>query len=175
MAGETVGKSEVQQRRFARMPLAGTVHYICAPNDGGVGTWQDVGRGGACVKLHRYLRPGRHVILSVKPGFDHGAYAELKGRVAWSRRCGESGSFVTGLRIFEDAPEAGHTLSELIHEALGQAGLNDRTDARAGWFKRMFTRETERDARPAASSNAFRPYNRSAGEGLNLTPLSGIL
>lgn len=122
MAGETGVESQGQRRRFARVPLAGTVHYIFAPNDGGVGTWQDVGRGGACVKLNRYLRPGRLVLLSVKLGSNNGAYDELKGKVAWSRRCGENGSSVAGLRLFDDVPEAELTLSGLINEGLGQAG-----------------------------------------------------
>ena len=175
MAGETVGKSQVQQRRFARMPLAGIAHYICAPNDGGIGSLQDVGRGGACILLERNLRPGDHVLLSVKVGCNNDAYVELKGKVAWSRPAEEYGSFVAGLRVFDDRPEAEQTLSELVHEALVQAGENLRMDAGAGWFKRMFTQGIGRGARRATNSNAFRLSNGSAEEGLNLSPLSGIL
>ncbi len=172
MAGEAVGKSHVQQRRFARMPLAGTVHYICAPNDGGIGGWQDVGRGGACVKLNRYLRPGSHVLLSVKLGSQDGAYAELKGKVAWSsRRCRENGSFVAGLRVFDDVPEAGQALSELVHEA--QAGENDRVRSR--WHKSILARVTRHGPRYTMNPNGLRLSNRLTRKKINLSPFSGIL
>ncbi len=150
MAGETGVESRSQRRRFARIPLAGPVHYICAPDDGGVGTWQDVGQGGACVKLNRYLQPGTLVLLSVKLGFKSGAYAELKGKVAWCRRCGENGSSVAGLRLFEDVPEAELTLSGLLSEGLRQCG--------------------------AAKQGTRHPLSVDwAGKGLNVSPLSGIL
>lgn len=168
MAGETGVESRRQRRRFARVPLAGTVHYLCAPNEGGVGSWQDVGQGGACVRLSRYLRPGRLVLLSVKLGSNNGAYAELKGRVAWSRRCGENGSTVAGLRLFDDVPEAELTLSGLISEGLGQAGGDDRAGAGLGCFKPVFTAAARQRTRHTLS-------HRWAGKGLNLSPLSGIL
>ena len=150
MAGETAVESQGQRRRFARVPLAGSVHYICAPNDGGVGTWQDVGRGGARVKLNRYFRPGTLMLLSVKLGSNNGSYTELKGRVAWSRRCGENGSSVAGLRLFDDVPEAEFTVSGLINKGLGQAGGG-------------------RQRTPHALSHGW------TGKELNLSPLSGIL
>jgi hypothetical protein len=150
MAGQTGAESQGQRRRFARVPLAGSVHYICAPNDGGVGIWQDVGQGGACVKLNRYLRPGTLVLLSVKLGFESGAYSELKGKVAWCRRCGENGSSVAGLRLFDDVPEAELTLSGLVNEGLRQGG--------------------------AAKQDTPHPLSRDwAGKGLNVSPLSSIL
>ena len=127
-----------------------------------------MGRGGARVKLNRYLRPGRLVLLSVKLGPNNGAYAELKGRVAWSRRCGENGSSVAGLRLFDDVPEAEFTVSGLINEGLGQAGEDDRTGAAPEWPKRVFTGGAVQRTRHTLS-------HRWAGKGLNLSPLSGIL
>lgn len=175
MAGETIGKSQGQERRFARMPLAGIVHYICAPNDGGIGSWQDVGRGGACIRLDRDLRPGDHVLLSVKLGSQDGAYAELKGKVVWSRRCRENGSFVAGLRVFDDRPEAELTLSGLINEGLGQAGGDNRAGAGPAWHKRVFAGGARQRIRHTTDSNGLRLSDKWTGKGLNLSPLSGIL
>jgi len=104
----------------------------------------------------------------VKLGSNNGAYAELKGRVAWSRRCGENGSTVAGLRLFDDVPEAELTLSGLISEGLGQAGGDDRAGAGLGCFKPVFTAAARQRTRHTLS-------HRWAGKGLNLSPLSGIL
>ena len=130
MAGIIAEKSQPQRRRFARMPLAGIVKYMCAPNQGGVATWHDVGSGGVCIRLYRYLRPGRYVLLSVKSGTNHGAYAELKGRIAWCRRALDGGSLVAGVRVYDDTPEAESTLAELVRQARGQAGEVERASAR---------------------------------------------
>jgi len=175
MAGETVVKSKVQRRRFARIPIAGTVHYICAPNDGGVGTWQDVGRGGACIRLDRNLRPGRHVLLSVKLGSKSDIYVELKGKVAWSRPTGSNGPFVAGLRFFHDAPEAGSALSELINDALAQVGEDDRTGAQFRWHRSILARVTRQGPRHAINPDGLRRSSRLTRKGLNLSPFSGIL
>ena len=175
MVGGTGEKSLGQQRRFVRVPLAGTVHYICAPNDGGIGSWQDVGRGGACIRLDRNLRPGDHVLLSVRLGSNRDAYVELKGKVAWSCPAGANGSFVVGLRFFHDAPEAGSALSELINDALAQAGENDRAGVRSRWHKSILARVTRQGPRHAMNSNGLRLSNRLTGKEVNLSPFSGIL
>jgi hypothetical protein len=89
-----------------------------------------VGSGGVCIRLYRYLRPGKYVLLSVKSGTNHGAYAELKGRVAWCRRAPDGGSLMAGLRIYDDIPEAEYVLAELIRQARAQAREVGRSGAR---------------------------------------------
>jgi len=125
--GETV---QPERRRSARMRLAGIVKYACAPNQGGVATWHDVGGGGACIRVYRYLRPGKYVLLSVKSGTNQGAYAELKGRIVWCRRAPDGGSLMAGVRIYDDTGEAEYVLSELIQRAHVQARDVERDSAR---------------------------------------------
>jgi hypothetical protein len=108
------------------------------------------------------------MLLSVKLGSNNGSYAELKGRVAWSRRCGENGSSVAGLRLFDDVPEAEFTVSGLINKGLGQAEEEDRTGAVPEWPERAFAGGAPQRTRLALSHTC-------AGKGLNLSPLSGIL
>lgn len=119
MACQMAERIQVRRRRYARIPLTGTVHYTCGPND----------RGGACIRVGRYLGPGRHVLLSVKIGTDRDAYAELKGRVAFCRPSEDGKAFVAGVRVFDNAAETGCILSELILEASAQSGQIERTGA----------------------------------------------
>lgn len=121
MVGEMAAATQGQRRRYARMPLAGTVLYTCGPNDRGFAAWQDISRGGACIRLRRYLHLGRHVLLSIKLGANHDAYAELKARVTWCCPIQDRKSFLAGLRVLDDGPETEHTLSELVSEALALA------------------------------------------------------
>jgi len=130
MTGIMAETVQPQRRRFARMPLAGIVKYVCAPNQGGVATWHDVGSGGACIRLYRYLRPGKYVLLSVKSGTNRRAYAELKGRVAWCRRAPDGGSLLAGVRVYDDTADAEYVFSELIERARGQARDGERSGAR---------------------------------------------
>ena len=129
MAGVLAEEGREERRRFARMPLTGIVQYLCAPNQGGAATWYDVCHGGVCIRLYRYLRPGRYVLLSVRPDTNHGAYPELKGRIVWCRRALDGGSFLAGLRVYCDTLDAESTLSELIQQARVQVGQAEHSSA----------------------------------------------
>ena len=142
MAGIMEETVQPERRRSARMQLAGIVKYVCAPNQGGVATWHDVGSGGVCIRLYRYLRPGRYVLLSVKSGTNHGAYAELKGRIAWCRRAPDGGSFVAGVRVYHDTSDAAGAVSELVQQARMQAG----------GIKRANVQQPPRSTRASASA-----------------------
>jgi len=119
---QVIGKTK-EQRRFSRVPYSGALRYRYAPDEAGVATWLDVGRGGACVRIGRYLRPGRHLLLTVSDVDSPGkGEVDLKGQVMWCRPSEDNKSFVTGVRIFRHEPEVEYALSEIILDALAQSG-----------------------------------------------------
>jgi hypothetical protein len=121
MANSTVGTVVNDQRQFARVPFTGAVTYRYEPDHEGTAMCTDVGRGGLCLHLGRYLRPGRRVMLSVA-GPD-GEPLELKARVAWCRATPGSRLFATGVRVYHDEPQSLGALSTMVHKGLEQSGV----------------------------------------------------
>lgn len=107
----------VEERKDDRVPFAGSLAYRCSQEDAGIATWCSVGREGACIRLGHYLRPGRHIILVTDAVKVRGGSAELSARVVWCRPTADGRTFVAGLRMFVEDPEAHYALTAIIGKA----------------------------------------------------------
>lgn len=107
------------ERRAKRVPYDGRLTYRYSPVDEGKAVGADVSPQGLRIRLGRYLRPGRRVVLRVDTLSD----AELKGRVTWCRPANEPNTFDAGIRVFHDAADSAAALSEMI-----QAGRKQTVD-----------------------------------------------
>ena len=97
MSVETIATADPKKHERAKTLKSGEMRYRCAADEGGTANWCSIGQGAACIRLDRYLLPGRHVILSQDD-------RDLSGRVVWCRSSADGSSFVAGLRIFRDEP-----------------------------------------------------------------------
>ncbi len=120
MADETEITTMNDQRRFARVPFTGAVTYRYEPECDGTAMCADVSRGGMCLHLGRYLRPGKHVMLDAV-ALD-GEPLELKAHVAWCRAIPGSHTFATGVRVYHDEPQSMSAMTAMVHEGLEQSG-----------------------------------------------------
>ncbi len=106
-----------EERRFGRVPMAGS--FECEYEDGvqGEAAWRSISLEGACVQLGRYLRPGRTMHVSY-----HGLDLEL--RVVWCRPAASEEWFVAGVQVMNGGPElALMTLMALVQRLAAQGAL----------------------------------------------------
>ena len=89
----------VDERRSGRAPFHGEFEYRYDTDHSGMAEWCSVGREGACVRIGRYLRPGRLVRFEC-----HGL--DLEARVIWCRATSDGDRFVAGLQIVDGGAEA---------------------------------------------------------------------
>lgn len=110
-----------EQRTFTRVPFEHPVRWLKARGQSGSATVRNVGRGGLCLSLGRYLRPGR----SIQVVFDDIAYQNepvtFMARVAWCRPL-DPGSveFAAGLRVVHDEPMTLAAISEVFYTAVNR-------------------------------------------------------
>ncbi len=117
--------TEQHSRRYSRSPLVGKVRYQYGSGEFGMGEWRDVCRAGAGLRLGRYLRPGRRLLITFEA---EGVSAEVKAQVVWCRpRSGEA-TFEAGIRIYHDVVEAEGVLWSLTR--LEDASTAEVPDAR---------------------------------------------
>lgn len=118
-----LGRTPLQdQRRFMRIPHRGSILYRYASSESAAAHSVDVSHGGVCLALGRYLKPGRFVLLTLEPGPQRPAWAELKAQIAWCRPTSDPHVFLAGAYVFRDEPEVAVTMSELVYHALHQGG-----------------------------------------------------
>lgn len=119
------------ERTFLRINCDEPMRVTCQGGVTGHAHSQDVGRGGIRIEFARYLRPGRHVMITTARG------EELKAQVVWCRPKVGTDRFVAGVRILHDELSAYDTMSQMIYEALrDQHVANPATSDRAqGWAK----------------------------------------
>jgi len=123
MNRNTRGEAAKGQRRFVRIPLTGRVDYRYGAGETGRAEYADVSRSGIGLRLGRYLRPGRRVMLTVDtaPEADRdGTGSELKAQVAWCRPGKEAHTFDAGLRVFHDEVDSMVVVRSLVVRALRQ-------------------------------------------------------
>ena len=102
-----LGTATTEERRHSRFPLWGQFSYRYDQDESGLGRWCSVGHDGACIEVGRYLRPGRHLLLSSND-------EDISCRVVWCRPTHESKRFVVGLSIFEDTSRESASLLSLF-------------------------------------------------------------
>ena len=105
------------ERRAGRVPCSEYLTYRYSSSDGGKASCADVSFRGLGIRLGRYLRPGRRVVVCL----DALPSVELKGRVAWCRPSDEPNLFDAGIRVFHDEPDSVAALSEMSRAHRGHA------------------------------------------------------
>ncbi len=88
-----------EERRSRRIPFRGAFEYRYDGSERGKAEWCSVGREGACIRIGRYLSPGRRMRVECN-GLD------LEARVVWCRATAEGDRFVAGLQIVNGGAEA---------------------------------------------------------------------
>ena len=122
-AGEV---SAIDQRRFVRVPLTGRIGYRYGPSDTGRAECINVSPLGMQLRLGRYLRPGRRVLVTAGQGSGgdgDGPGIEFKAQVAWCRPSKGSHVFDAGLRVFHDEPDSVTAIYSLLIKGLKQLRL----------------------------------------------------
>ncbi len=101
------------QRRYARVPVTGTVEYRLGAFRG-TADLRDAGLSGLSMAVDRNLLPGQRVMVeTVNSGGGFDRTRELKGVVSWVAPSGIDGEFLAGIRIYctdEGTREAMHEL-----------------------------------------------------------------
>jgi hypothetical protein len=110
------------KRRFVRVPLTGPIGYRYGVGDEGRAEYANVSQTGLGLRLGRYLRPGRRVLLTLDagPGAEEGPGTELKAQVAWCRPGKDAHVFDAGVRVFHDEPDSAATMRGLLVRGLKQ-------------------------------------------------------
>ncbi len=110
------------ERRFGRVPFTGTIRYQYANDLSGLATCRNLGHGGMCVRLGRYLRPGRLILLEVIDADDTVEPVEFKGRVVWCRPASSPCMFAAGVRVFHDDLDVARAIYAFMSQELVQSG-----------------------------------------------------
>lgn len=88
------------RRRFARVPVSGTVRYWLGANIQGVADLADVGLSGLSIVQERELLPGQRILLKTSSPVGDAPGTELKGIVARCQAADRDGEFRAGIRIY---------------------------------------------------------------------------
>lgn len=116
-----------EQRRFTRIPYLSRAHYTIGPDHSGHAKCHDIGLGGLCLTLRRYVRPGSRVLVTLNELWHTGGPLQFKSIVKWCRSA-KDGQYRAGLRVYVDDVETEQAL-----EALARRSLNERLDERGLW------------------------------------------
>jgi hypothetical protein len=101
-------------RRSARTLYSGKATYRYARGEGGGATVVNLCAIGACPALGRYLRPGRFILVGLETDSWPRGTIELKAQIVWCRPTDNPGAFLMGVRIFQDDPDTGAVMSDLL-------------------------------------------------------------
>ena len=109
----------MKQRAFTRLPFEHPVRWLSEPNDSGAATTKNIGRGGMCISLGRYFRPGRELRIFFGDIEYETSPVSLDVRIAWCRAAGEDSKvFLAGLQVLHRKPEALGRVSEVFYKAV---------------------------------------------------------
>lgn len=78
----------------------GELEFRYGNEEQGTAVWCSFGRDGACIRMGRYLRPGRHVLLIDRTAGE--VPAEFSGRIVWCRPGADGRSYIAGVYLFDD-------------------------------------------------------------------------
>ena len=111
---------ELSRSGAAHQPApGGELEYRYGNAEQGKAVWCSFGRDGACIRMGRYLRPGRHVLLIDESDGD--APAEFSGRIVWCRPGADGRSYIAGIYLFDDGRRRPLILAEQWETATAAA------------------------------------------------------
>ena len=99
MGASALSIPTAEERSSGRTQFRGQFEYRYDAGERGKAQWCSVGREGACIRIGRYLRPGRRMRVEC-----HGL--DLEARVIWCRATVDGDHFVAGLQIVNGGAEA---------------------------------------------------------------------
>ena len=88
-----------EERSSGRTQFRGQFEYRYDADENGKAQWCSVGREGACIRIGRYLSPGKRMRVECQG-------LELEARVIWCRATVDGDHFVAGLQIINGGAEA---------------------------------------------------------------------
>lgn len=114
-----------EHRSFTRIPFGESVQWKHASGDRGETKLRNFSRGGLCLSLSRYFRPGPIMNFRFDDIEFEGAPVSFDAMITWSRpTVGAADCFDTGFRIIHDTPKTLRAVSEVVYRALsGQSRL----------------------------------------------------
>jgi hypothetical protein len=109
----------VKQRAFTRVPFAHQVRWNYAPGEAGVAEICNISRGGLCLAMGRYLRPGRVLTLRFDDISFKGQPLEFDTRIVWCDSVpDELGFFNAGFQVLHGKPVTLAKISEVFYAAI---------------------------------------------------------
>ena len=119
MNAEAIAVPNINERASFRLPYQGEFEYTC-DNTNGTACWSSVSHHGACIRMGRYLKPGRLIRISQD---NH----ELIGNVVWYKPTHEDKTFVAGIRFMDNGVEASFlVLSTMVQHMLNSHNLKQQ-------------------------------------------------
>jgi PilZ domain-containing protein len=140
MTTATDTSTKRDHRTWVRVPFAVELAYRAGAAQARPAECLNLSRGGLCLRMSRYLRPGRQLLVTVGP--ESTEPTELKAEVAWVLPMDRGETFEVGLRVIPDEPETEDVMTRLVHTAV--------TQAEAVRPRRTETRSTECNPLPQA-------------------------
>ncbi len=111
MNAEAVALPNINEREGFRLPFQGEFEYTCDKYTGSA-CWSSVSPQGACIRMGRYLKPGRLIRVTQD---NH----ELIGSVVWCKPTHQDNIFVAGIRFMDNGVEASFmVLSTMVQHML---------------------------------------------------------
>lgn len=114
------------RRRYARVPVTGTVEYRLGAFRG-TAELRDAGLSGISMTVDRNLLPGQRIMVeTVNSGGGFDRAGEMKGVVSWVAPSGLEGEILVGVRIYcidEGTREAMHELVSAAFRIRKEAAL----------------------------------------------------
>ncbi len=108
-----------ERRRFTRVDFEHTVKWSHFSGDRGVTSLHNISRGGLCLSLDRFFRPGPVVEFTFEDILLDGEPVKFEALIVWCHATRENPEcFDVGFRIVHDTPEKLSAVSEVVYCAL---------------------------------------------------------
>ena len=121
-----------ERRTFTRLDFDHPVRWNHASGDHGVTTVRNVSRGGLCLSLGQFFRPGPVVEFEFEDILFEDVPVRFEAIVAWCHPTQKNSErFDTGFRIVYDTPQLLTAISEVVYRALEQGATLLPADASA--------------------------------------------
>lgn len=114
------------QRAFTRIPFRHELRWSDTGQDSGEASSYDISRGGLCLALPRYLRPGHELQIHIDDIFYESEPIRFNARVAWcAAKANKSNVYTAGIQVLHDLPETLAVMSEVFYQAVDHLRKED--------------------------------------------------
>lgn len=110
-----------ENRSFTRIPFLESVQWNHASGDRGETKLRNFSRGGLCISLSQYFRPGPVINFRFDDIELEGAPISFDAIIAWCRPAARNADrFDAGFRIVHTGPKTLRAVSEVVYHALAE-------------------------------------------------------